>query len=258
MTILFSSLLGAALGSFANVIILRWHENAPITGRSRCPKCQKIIRPRHLVPVLSWILLRGRCADCGAKIHFQYPIIEAFAALLAVIAAIRHDPFVDIWPFVFELVVTIGLLVPVVMDLRWKELPVEFLLGLGIFAFLFRAISVSQDPRTFFSTLIGSALAVAGAVIFFYVQILVSNGRWLGEGDVWFGGMMGAILGTPLLTGLALYVSYLCGGVFALVGLCVGALRPKSRIPFAPALAAGTLVALWHGERILSWVARAT
>ncbi|MEK7116522.1 MAG: prepilin peptidase [Patescibacteria group bacterium] len=251
MTILFTALLGAALGSFANVIIIRWHENASITGRSRCPACKKTLRPRHLVPILSWMLLRGKCAHCGVQIHFQYPIVEACAALLAVIAAIRHDPVIDTWSFVFESVVTIGLIVPVVMDIRWKELPVEYLVGIGIFSFVFHAILT-------FSSISGTIVAIAGASAFFGLQVLLSRGRWLGQGDVWFGGMMGAILGTPLLTGLAIYMSYLFGGIFAIVGLLMGAFRRKSRVPFAPALAAGTLVALWHGERILLWFRMAT
>ncbi len=245
MILFFSALLGSVLGSFANVVIIRWHEAAPISGRSKCPNCAKTIRPRHLVPILSWILLRGRCAECGKKIHVQYPLVEAAAAIFGVIAALRHDPLSDPRLFFFELLVTIGLLVPVVMDLRWKELPVEYLAGLGLFALFFH-------PTTIFSTVI----AAAGVAAFFGIQFFLSRGRWIGEGDIWFGAMMGAVLGTPLLAALAVYLAYLLGGFTAFVLLVFHAVKRGSRVPFAPALAAGTLIALWHGERILSWIAR--
>lgn len=250
MILFLSALLGAVIGSSANVLIIRWHEEASLMGRSACPSCKKTLRPRHLVPVLSWVFQRGRCADCGAKIHFQYPLVEAAAALFAVIAALRHDPLADSIPFVFEFVVTIGLLVPVVMDIRWKELPVEYLLGMGVFAF---AIHALISPSSIFNL----AIAIALPVAFFGLQTILSHGKWVGAGDVWFGGMMGAVLGTPLLAALGLYLGYLFGGLMALVGLLAGLYRRGSRVPFAPALAAGTLVALWHGDRIIAWIVNA-
>lgn len=251
MILFLTALLGAVFGSFANVLIIRWHEEASLMGRSACPSCKKTLRPRHLVPVLSWIFLRGRCADCGAKIHYQYPLIEAAAAVFAMIAALRHDPVTDSVPFLFEFIVTIGLLVPVAMDIRWRELPVEYLVGLGAFSFATHAF---LSPSSILDAVIAAALPVA----FFGLQTILSRGKWVGAGDVWFGGMMGAILGTPLLAALGLYLGYLFGGLMALVGLLAGLYRRGSRVPFAPALAAGTLVALWHGDRILAWIAAAT
>jgi len=247
--IFFTALFGAVLGSFANVVIIRWHEEAPLGGRSNCPNCKKTIRPRHLVPVFSWIFLRGRCADCDAKIHIQYPIVEAIAVLFAVIAALRHDPLTDTWPFVFELVVSIGLIVPVGMDIRWKELPVEYLSGIGVFAFLFHAILT-------FSSIFGTIVAIAGASAFFALQFLLSRGKWIGEGDILFGAMMGAILATPLKTGIAIYLAYILGGFFALVGLVFKLYRRGSHVPFAPALAAGTLLTIWHGDLLITWITR--
>lgn len=251
-----AALLGGVIGSFANVLIIRWHAAASLLGRSQCPECGHILRPRHLVPIVSWLLLRGRCADCGEKIHIQYPLVEAASLLFGVIAALRHPPLTDFAPFLFEFITTISLIVPIVMDLRWKELPVEYLVNVGLFAFLYRVISalvMGASPSTF---LFNIFFAVAGAVAFFGLQVVISRERWLGQGDVWFGGMMGAILGTPPLTALAIYLAYIFGGLMAFIGLLAGAYKRKSRIPFAPALAAGTIVTIWHGETLLRLVSR--
>ena len=244
--IAFAAALGGCLGSFANVLILRWHEDSSLWGRSKCPNCRRVLRPHHMVPVLSWIFLRGRCADCGKKIHIQYPVVELAAALLGVIAALRWDPvFLENgYHFWFEFLFTIGLLVPLVMDLRWQELPVEYLAGLGILGFLFQMSFVGP------ASLI---LAMVVAVIFFGLQVLLSGGKWLGIGDVWFGGMMGAVLGWPSVL-LAVYLAYLAGGIFAVVGMALGSVTRRSRIPFAPLLIFGTLVTLWWGPSLLAFV----
>jgi leader peptidase (prepilin peptidase) / N-methyltransferase len=251
--VVLAGIFGAVIGSFENVLILRWHEDAGLTGRSACPECRRTIRPRHLVPILSWLWLRGRCADCGKKIHIQYPLVEAIAVLFALIAAFRHSPMTDFAPFLFEFVVTVGLIVPVVMDLRWKELPVEYLAGLGIFAALFRLGEAMTIGSSLLSVIVQTCIAVLGAAAFFGIQYVLSHGKWIGEGDIWFGAMMGAALGTLVRTGIAIYVAYLIGGIMALVGLLLRLYKRKTRVPFAPALAAGTILALWHGETISRW-----
>lgn len=251
-----AALLGGVMGSFSNVLAIRWHSAASLSGRSKCPECGHVIRPRHLVPVISWILLGGKCADCKARIHIQYPLVEFAAMVLAVVAAVQHDPISSPGPFFVQFVLTVGLLAPIVMDLRWKELPVEYLAGLGIFAIIARAVGSFVAGQDVVWPFIWSVLASAGGALFFGVQVLLSRGKWLGEGDVWFGAMMGAMLGTPALTGIGIYFAYIVGGVWAGIGLLFGLYKRGSRVPFAPALALGTMIALWHGERILIWISR--
>jgi prepilin signal peptidase PulO-like enzyme (type II secretory pathway) len=143
------------------------------------------------------------------------------------------------------------------MDLRWKELPLEYLVGLSIFALLRRLIlaflGIGLSPAT---VIFNTGVSMIGAVLFFGMQVAVSRGRWMGEGDVWFGGMMGAILGTPLLTAIAVYLAYIIGGIIAMIGLIARTYKRGSRIPFAPALAAGTMIALWHGATLFTWIWR--
>lgn len=254
--LLYAALLGAALGSFANVLILRWHEDASLLGRSSCPHCKKVIRARHLVPVLSWLLLRGRCAECERKIHIQYPIVEGAAALLGVVAALRWPPFdFQAAPmFWFEFLFTIALLVPAVMDIRWQELPVEFLIGTGAAGFLFRLFTATPDAR--FSLLMSTLLGLAVVALFFGSQVVVSRGKWLGMGDVWFGLMMAAALGWPKLL-VAIYAAYILGGIVAIVGLFTGRLTRRQRIAFGPLLATGVIITLWFGDAVLAWATRA-
>jgi leader peptidase (prepilin peptidase)/N-methyltransferase len=244
VSILFAGILGAVIGSFANVLILRWHEEVSILGRSHCPACNQQIRWVHLVPILSWILLRGKCAACDSAISIQYPLVEATAMVLAIIAAVRHDPLVDPLLFTFEFLSTVGLIVPVVMDLRWKELPLEYLIGLSAFVLLFRLLVVDGGgPVSVIAYDIASIAVVSG---FFALQVIISRERWLGSGDIWFGLLMACILGWPGAF-VGVYAAYLLGGIVAALGLLSGLLKRGDRVAFAPVLAAGTLFALWYG-----------
>lgn len=248
--------LGACLGSFANVVAMRWHEGVSVRGRSMCPDCRTPLRARHLVPIVSWLWLRGRCAECRRPIHAQYPLVEAAAALLAVGTAWRHPPFAadTFLPFLFELLFLVALLVPVVMDIRWKELPLEWLVGMGAagLAANVAGIGFAAGPDAW--TRFGSSLcAMAAGAAFFGLQWRLSRGRWLGEGDVWMGGALGAALGWPIAA-WGVYAAYLLGGLVAAVGLLLGAFRRGQQMPFGPMLAAGAVSALWLAPAAEAWM----
>lgn len=251
--ILFAAVLGGILGSFFNVLILRWHTGKGIGGRSKCPQCKKTIKARHLIPIFSWLWLKGKCAYCGKKISSQYVLVEAVAMVLGIIAALRFDPFTHPM-FWFEFLLSVGLIVPFVMDLRWKELPVEYLLGMGAAGLVFR-LSGAWSGTIYATGLAVSAsiFAILIAAVFFGLQILLSKGRWLGAGDFYFGLMMAGVLGWPLVA-VGVYAAYILGSVFAVAGLLSGKMTRKTRLPFAPALAAGTMVAVWFGPQIAGWL----
>ncbi|MFZ2803733.1 MAG: prepilin peptidase [Patescibacteria group bacterium] len=253
IAIVFAALFGAIFGSFENVLILRWHEEVSIMGRSHCPACKKQIKWMYLIPIVSWLALHGKCAECDAGISIQYPLVEAAAVILAIIAAVRHDPFLDPTMFTFEFLVTVGLIVPVVMDIRWKELPLEYLIGLASLAFMFRILIIHPLTTSASTIALGyDALAVVGLFAFFGLQVAISREKWVGSGDAWFGVLMGAILGWPNAL-FGLYGAYIMGGSVAIAGLALGKLKRGDRVPFAPALAAGTLLALWYGAPILAF-----
>ncbi len=241
----FALLIGAAFGSFANVLVVRLKDASSIWGRSRCVHCAHPIRSHHLVPILSWFFLHGQCPDCAKPIHWQYPIVEAVGALIGFVAFSRHDPLTD--PriaslFLFEFLFAMDLLVLVTFDLRWRLLPIEFMAGSGLVFALFRLISGVLTLRE-----VAIGLAVGGG--FLGIQVVLSRGRWMGFGDPWAGAMIGAALGWPMIA-YAFYFTYIVGGFVALMLLATGILSRGTRIPFAPWLATGALCALWFGPLV--------
>jgi leader peptidase (prepilin peptidase) / N-methyltransferase len=237
---IFVLILGACLGSFANVVIVRLNEKSSLMGRSRCPSCRKTIRPRHLIPILSWFLLRGKCADCGKRIHWQYPFVEAAVALIALTAFLRHANEAaspqGVWMMLFELSIGFCLVVITAFDLRWQLVPLEFTLGSTVVL----GVSSVLLGTTWQSLLFGSmAAGIPLALI-----VLVSRGRAMGEGDPIVGLLLGTILGFPLAIA-GLFLSFILGGSVAASLLIQGKVKRTTHIPFVPFLAAGTLLAMW-------------
>lgn len=246
---LFAGVLGACFGSFANVLAIRLHSESSLLGRSKCPACNTPIRPQHLVPIFSWLALRGKCADCDAKIHIQYPLVEVAAACLAVVAASHFDPLTLPVFFAGEFFFSLALLVMVVMDVRWQELPLELMGTVGVLGALARVLMTEDQKGEIYAT--GIALLVVLA--FFGMQWAVSKGKWLGSGDIWFAAMMAGVLGWPL-TGIAVYLAYLVGGSIVLLLFIFRIVKRGMRVPFAPALALGTLLAMWYGTHVQAWL----
>jgi prepilin signal peptidase PulO-like enzyme (type II secretory pathway) len=104
--------------------------------------------------------------------------------------------------------------------------------------------------------LAGSVIAICGVSVLFGGQILLSRGRWLGTGDLWLGIGMAGLLGARD-TAIAIYLAYMIGGLAAMVAMALRAIGPRGRIPFAPALVAGTMGAIWVGDAIAAWVSHA-
>ncbi len=246
--VLFVCVLGAILGSFLNVLIIRLHEGVTILGRSRCVHCEQQLHAKHLVPILSWLVLRGRCAFCRRPIHIQYPLVEIASMLLLFLAYVRHPFFVQtqVWPaFIFEALMLLTFLVLAVFDLRWKILPIEPMIVAILVALSWNGLS-GVLPWT---SLFGGMVLGAG---FLGAQVWLSGGRWMGGGDPWLGALMGAFLGWPSIA-TALYITYVAGGLILLILLLLRVVRRGMRVPFAPFLALGTLGALLFGATIETW-----
>jgi prepilin signal peptidase PulO-like enzyme (type II secretory pathway) len=256
LVLVMAAAFGAVFGSFANVIAIRTHESSTLLGRSHCTDCKKPLKPRHLVPVLSWVLLHGKCAHCGKKISIQYPLVELGGAILAVLAVGRFWIPGDWSWMLFEFAFGIFLIVFVVMDMRWRELPLELMVGAGIIFSLWHMLMRVAEGTPILTVAWSHALGFSVASFFFLFQWIVSRGRWIGSGDIWLGAVLGAVLGWPLL-GLTIYFAYLLGGLVALVLLFSKKIKPGSQVPFAPALVAGSLASIWWGPTIISWITNA-
>lgn len=245
---IFASLLGAVMGSFLNVLVIRIREGASVWGRSRCVHCQHELKARHLVPILSWVWLGGRCGFCEKRIHIQYPLVELASALVFCLVYARQPFFQrpEVWlGFLFESMFLWSFLGLAVFDLRWKLLPVEPMVFLAGLAALLN-IYVFGVPWS--SVLVG--IMVGG--VFLGAQFWWSRGRWMGGGDPWLGVLMGAFLGWPGV-GFALYLAYVIGGILVALLWALRIVHRGTRLPFAPFLVGGTLGALVFGRALDHW-----
>jgi leader peptidase (prepilin peptidase)/N-methyltransferase len=240
-----AGVFGAVFGSFLNVVAHRLprHESV-VKPRSRCPACGAQIRPYDNVPVLSWLLLRGHCRDCGVRISPRYPLVEGATALLCAGAVLSHGTAAGI-----ALSVTLILvLVPAALiDLEHRIIP-NRLTGAG--ALLALALGIALDPAGEPTRLIAGAAAGG----FLLLAALAYPGG-MGMGDVKLAGVMGLFLGAAVAP--ALLIALLAG---VLVGAAIIARKGahagrKTAVPFGPFLALGGVVAIFVGQPIVSWYA---
>ncbi|MDI6772191.1 MAG: prepilin peptidase, partial [bacterium] len=228
---------GAILGSFANVVIHRLPlEVSIVYPGSRCPHCQAPIRAKDNVPVLSYLLLRGRCRSCGGGISARYPLVELLMAILAVAV---WSAFTGPLPRLAGLGFAFLMVVITFIDLD-HQLILDRLTYPGIAAGLL--LSAIQGRG------VVALLATAGAGALIAAIVILSRGG-MGVGDIKLAALIGAFLGWPGVA-VALFLGFMAGGV---VGIGLLALRLRGRkdaIPFGPWLAGGALAALFWGEAI--------
>lgn len=270
MSIIFFGLLGLILGSFVNALVWRVHaqeakkkskvghkELSVLHGRSMCPYCKHTLAAKDLVPVLSWLSLGGKCRYCHKPISWQYPVVELLTSALFVLSYL-------FWPldwnaagtinFAVWLIILVGFMALIVYDLRWMLLPdriVYPLLVIGGLLALFNIIDVGS-VRALIETLI--SVAIAGGI--FYGLFVISNGRWIGGGDVKLGLLIGLVLGDPYLAFLMLMTASLLGTLVALPGMVLKKVSPSSRIPFGPFLIVATILVQLFGTSVIEWYKR--
>jgi leader peptidase (prepilin peptidase)/N-methyltransferase len=245
--LLLGLVFGACIGSFCNVLIIRMHEGTSIGGRSHCMQCGTTLSSRHLIPIVSWIALRARCAFCRAPIHWQYPAIETAGALIGAISVWTSLSLagLDIRHAIMTLLFLFVLLVIAAFDIRWQLVPVEFTLGsaivLGVLRVLFTGAAVIPD------VIVGMALTAGGL----WLIVWLSGARLMGEGDPIVGVLIGAVLGWPLAP-MALGVAFMVGGVVAAMLLAAGRVRRDTAVPFIPFFAIGAFVAYFWGDHLVA------
>lgn len=256
----FFFIFGAIVGSFLNVVILRWNSGLSLGGRSRCFSCSKTLSWYELVPFLSFLFLRGKCSSCGAKISIQYFLVEALTGLMFLFS-ISFFPSVfglyEIVSFLALLFIWSVLIVLAIYDLRHMILP-------DFFVFLFSISSVvfigAQYMIGDFEINIWNLLAGPILFLFFFALWFVSGGRWMGFGDVKLAFGIGIFLGLQKgITAVAL--SFWIGAVVSLLiifsqklinfygksrlSLSTKPITMKSEIPFGPFLILGTILSFF-------------
>ena len=237
-----AAVFGLIIGSFLNVVIARLPaRRSLLRPASACPGCGVAVGWRDNIPLLSFVMLRGRCRACTMPISWRYPVIEVTTAVLWVAA---YTIF-GISPHLAVAVVFLSTLVVITaIDLEHQIIP-DLITLPGIAAGVVATLATGRI--TWAESLIG--IAVGGGL--FFAIILVSGGG-MGGGDMKLGAMFGAFLGWKV-TLLAIFVAVLLGGTLALGLLVTGRMRRKDPIPFGPFLAAGGAIGLLWGERIVQW-----
>jgi leader peptidase (prepilin peptidase) / N-methyltransferase len=238
-----AAVLGAVFGSFLNVVAYRLPRGESLSRpRSRCPGCLTQIRAYDNVPVLSWLVLRGRCRTCRAPISARYPLVEAATGALCALVVLAKGPDEDA---LLGLALVL-LLVPVTLiDLDHRIIPNRLML---IGAILAPALVLLTAP----DVLVEHLLAAVAAGGFFLVAVLAYP-RGMGMGDVKLAFVLGLFLGRDV--GPALFVALVAG---TLVGAAVIARKGaaegrKTAVPFGPFLALGAVVALFAGDAMVEW-----
>lgn len=261
--------LGLCLGSFVNALVWRVREQSKtenrkqktvnrlsiLRGRSMCPHCKHELAAKDLLPLVSWLSLKGKCRYCDKPVSKQYPLVELATAALFVASYIWwpepvqgvQTVLVGLW-----LLILTGLMALLVYDLKWYLLPDRIIIPLVVIASIYAVISVANAPnpgRALLNTLF--AVAVGGGI--FYALFQLSEGKWIGGGDVKLGWLLGLVVGTPAKSMLFIFLAALLGTLISLPLLARNRLTKNSIIPFGPFLIAGAILVQLFGSDILIW-----
>ena len=237
-----SFVLGTVLGSFANVLIHRLPRGeSVIMPGSRCPSCRTPISPWDNIPIVSYLVLRGRCRHCRAPIGLRYPVVEVAAGALLAGLVWRYGITLTAARFA---ILAIALLVAFFTDLETGLIP-NAITYPGIVVGLVFAAAAGRGA------LVTSLVTAAGAGGVFLLAGILSRGG-MGGGDVKLAAMLGAFLGSPGVI-VALFLAVTIGAAGGLVLIALRLRTRKDVIPFGPALATGALITMFGQDTILRW-----
>lgn len=241
-------LTGICLGSFLNVVIDRFATNRSIVrGRSYCESCKKTLETRDLIPLLSYILLKGRCRYCGKKIPFRIFLVEFLTGFISLgflfLYGTANLPFIIIIYLITLLFIAIFFI-----DLEYGIIPDKLTILLTILAVIL-VFSTGQNLFNHFVSAVSSLL-------FFIGLYIATKGRGMGMGDVKISFSLGMLLGYPLIV-YGLYLAFLTGAVVSII-LVLWKKKSfrKGTVPFGPFLTASTLFTLFFGEQIILPIAK--
>ena len=273
-------IIGLIFGSFLNVVIYRLKNDLPISGRSFCPRCRAQLKWSDLIPVFSFLWLRGRCRYCHKKISWQYPIVEILSGFIWVGVFYKVFGFNPLlFPpllirgglggldFIYYIFILSALLVIAVYDFKWKIIPDKIVypaIAVALVFNLFNALTPPDLPLSgeeIFSPLdkggLGGVLLTASiAFLFFFLIYFFSKGKAMGLGDAKLAFLIGLFL-SPLLAITTFTLSFVIGAVFGIILIVLGKIFPrygkwkmKSQIAFGPFLVLGAFLAFFFSDFI--------
>ena len=262
-------IFGSIVGSFLNVIILRLGTGMAPTGRSQCFSCGKQLGALDLVPIFSFLVLRGRCRYCGTRISIQYPIVEILSGLVFLLIYFKFQSvfispsFLAVGEMLFALTISSFLLAITVYDIRHKIIPNLLVFSFIILSAFVAFISyIAQIPSGLYTSLILDLLAGPILFLFFYALWKISNGAWMGLGDGKLALGIGLSLG--FVSGLsAVILGFWIGAFFGVSLMLISKVLPlvhlnggsvavtmRTEIPFAPFLILGMAIVYFWGVSV--------
>lgn len=252
-------IFGLFIGSFLNVVVWRLYSGEPIANdRSRCPQCKKIISWYDNVPLVSFIILQGKCRKCRNKISWQYPLVELVTGVLfAAVGWKFWGSDLSSYLEVVYLCAVVGILIVIaVYDAIHMEIP-DNVLNSGIFLsvihnLIFDWFSPASGIDIMQVRTYSGVLAATAGFLFFFSLVVVSKEKWMGWGDAYLAILLGLVLGWPNII-MALFLSFLFGSFYAIILLALKKYGWKDEIPFGPFLVLGTIVVIFFYEPILTW-----
>ena len=208
--------LGTILGSFALVLVDRTKRRQDwVRGRSKCSNCKRTLQAKDLIPIISWLVTRGRCRYCSVKLSVAYPITEVILGTCFVLSFILWPNELALWHeragFVIWLFALLIGTVLFIYDLRWFILPSSFLNLFVALAALYKFLVIMTNNRGFTENVVAvfATLVVSGGV--FFILNKVSKGKWIGDGDIFLGIALGLFLNGPFEAWFAICVASFSG-----------------------------------------------
>jgi leader peptidase (prepilin peptidase) / N-methyltransferase len=243
-----AGVVGLVIGSFLNVVIWRVprHESI-VSPPSHCPGCDAAIAPRDNVPVLSWLLLRGRCRHCHNRISVRYPLVEVATGALFALMVLRFGLAWELPAYLYLAAIAVAL---ALIDVDVHRLPNAIVLPSYPVAAVLLLLPAVVEGR--WDDVLGAA--AGGVILFaFYFLLAFIYPAGMGFGDVKLAGVLGAYLGWLSwgALGVGAFLGFLLGGVLGALLMAVGRAGRKSKIPFGPFMLAGALIAIFAADPLV-------
>jgi prepilin signal peptidase PulO-like enzyme (type II secretory pathway) len=260
--------LGLCFGSFVNALVWRLHEQSKAKtkkakqklsvahGRSMCVNCKHQLSTADLIPVFSWLWLKGKCRYCKKPISWQYPLVELATAVVFAGSYL-------LWPVPFDngqwlllatwLACSVGLMALLIYDAKWFLLPSKIIyptLAIALTGRLAYIIFFADDRAHSFWWLVLSILVSSGI---FWILFQVSQGKWIGFGDVRLGLVTGTLLADPAQAAGMIFIASLLGTLSAVPDLIRHKKTMASKLPYGPYLITATAIMVLWGETLVDW-----
>ena len=241
------SLLGLIVGSFSNVCIYRIPRNeSVIYPASHCPNCRTKIKPIDNIPLLSYILLKGRCRNCGSKISIQYPVVEFLTGLIYLIIYLIYGLSVQSLVYI---ILSSALIIIAFIDLQEQMIPDVISLPGIVVGFI---LSFIVPYISFINSALGALVGGGIILIIAWVGSIIFKKEAMGGGDIKLAAMIGAFLGWRYII-ISLFLGFFLGALIGIILIMTKIKKREDVIPFGPFIILGSFITLLCGEKIITW-----